>query len=75
MKYKNTKWFKKDGTHRKSPWRMYCQRHGCEKYIVLRWSLDALGNGGHMAHDKAGQGCDVRNQCYVCKEHQKEFQG
>lgn len=74
MILKNTDWFKKDGSYRKGKFRLYCQHDGCDSYIILRWGLDALGNGGYMAYDKDGDGIDVRNQCYVCKAHEEHHE-
>lgn len=71
MKYKQTnyEWLDKDGNYRTDKWRMYCHWDGCSKYIMMKWGA----KGGHMAYDNKGRPCDVRNQCYVCKKHQKEF--
>lgn len=68
-KTKNTSWFDKNGLYRKSKWRMYCRHNQCLKYIIMHWE----GQGGHMAYTNSGDGIDVRNQCYVCKKHQKEY--
>lgn len=46
--------------------RLYCMHEGCNKYIK--------GHEGYngMFRAETGQGCDLRNQGFNCKEHQKE---
>jgi hypothetical protein len=44
--------------------RLYCEHKGCKKYIK--------GNMGYNGafHDETGKYADLRNQSWICSEHQ-----